>query len=167
MNVYLVRHADALPLGEQGVTTDEGRPLSEPGLRQARQLGQILKRRGVTPAKILTSPLRRAVQTAEELAQALETPGLQVAPCDELAPGRSPKKLVKNLRRLGPGDVLLVGHEPDISRHTARLIGGKKKTRLEFAKGGIACVACDSMPRKKGGVLRWLLTPDWLAAGSA
>ena len=41
MNLYLVRHADALPVGEQGIAVDEDRPLSEEGLRQARLLGHV------------------------------------------------------------------------------------------------------------------------------
>jgi phosphohistidine phosphatase len=146
MNIYLVRHADALPLGEQGISVDEERPLSERGVQSTRRLGENLKRLGVKPVRVLTSPLRRALQTAEELARAFDGAGVPVVRCDLLAPGGSPKKLAKYLRRSDSGDVLLVGHEPDISRHTARLIGGKK-CRLDFAKGAVALVACDHAPR--------------------
>ena len=60
------------PVGEQGIAVDEDRPLSEDGLRQARSLGQGLKRLGISVNQVLTSPLRRAVQTAEELARVLQ-----------------------------------------------------------------------------------------------
>src|SRR5262245_16492491 len=113
MNLYLVRHADARPVGEQGIAADEERPLSEEGLRQARALGQSLKRLGISPNHILTSPLRRAVETAEELARALQLPHGGVQTCDQLGPGQSSKKLAKQLLKVEADNLLLVGHEPD------------------------------------------------------
>jgi phosphohistidine phosphatase len=166
MKLYLVRHADAVPLGEQGITADGDRPLSERGLQDARRLGLALKKLGVAGVKILASPLRRAMQTAEELARALQGAGVEIMPCEELEPGGSPKKLAKYLRRSISGDVILVGHEPDISRHTGRLLGAKK-ARVEFAKGAVACIVCDRPPRKGAGALRWLLTPECLPVASA
>jgi phosphohistidine phosphatase len=163
MNLYLVRHADALPLGEQGVTEDEDRPLSEEGLRQARLVGQALKRLGISLDAILTSPLKRAVQTAEELARVLQVPTGAVENCDQLGPNQASKKLAKHLLKLEAQNLALVGHEPDLGQHTAWLIGSKK-ARLEFAKGAIAFVECDAAPQKGAGALRWLLTPKGLAA---
>jgi phosphohistidine phosphatase len=163
MNLYLLRHADALSLGERGVTADEERPLSERGVLQAEQLAMGLARLGVALDKILTSPLRRALQTAEVLSRKLERPGLETNVCSQLAPGQSTKKLTKLLLRTDADNLILVGHEPDLSRHTAWLIGSKQ-TRLEYSKGAMAHVSCDAIPHKGSGTLLWLITPQWLQA---
>jgi phosphohistidine phosphatase SixA len=105
--------------------------------------------------------LLRARQTAEELLRSLQEPGAELLTCDALEPGGSPKKLAKFLRQLDDEHVALVGHEPDLGRYTAWLIGSKR-ARIEFAKAGIACVACDEPPRRGRGVLLWLLTPAWI-----
>jgi phosphohistidine phosphatase SixA len=118
---------------------------------------------GLTFDEILTSPLRRAAQTAEELAQQMGTPRPDVTPCERLAPGSSSKKLAKYLLASDAKEVLLVGHEPELSEHTAWLIGSKE-ARIEFAKGALACVRCDGVPQKGAGTLAWLITPKWLAA---
>src|SRR5437868_1967603 len=56
VNIYLIRHADALALGERGITQDAGRPLSEDGEIQAKNLGIGLQRKGLRLDKIVTSP---------------------------------------------------------------------------------------------------------------
>ena len=160
MNLYLLRHADAVPLGENGATSDEDRPLSDKGIEQAALLAQGLKHMNVVIDTIVSSPLLRTVQTAEELRRKLDS-AVEIQTCLPLVPGGTSKKLLKCLRKLGGENVLLVGHEPDLSRHLARLIGSKR-TGLEFAKAGIACVSCDEAPRKGTGTLLWLVTPDWL-----
>jgi phosphohistidine phosphatase len=166
MHLYIVRHADALAVGEQGVATDEDRPLSERGQQQARLLAQTLKRLGVAVDQVLTSPLRRSVQTAEELARTLQASRLGLVTCDELAPGYSPKKLAKALLKVDGENILLVGHEPGLSHFTAWLIGAKD-ARLEFSKGGAAFVLCDVQPQKGAGTLEWLVTSKWLKALSS
>jgi phosphohistidine phosphatase len=164
MNLYLVRHGDATPVEGQDAAADEERPLSAKGFEQARSLASGLQRLGVALDAIVTSPLRRAAQTAEELRRLLGTPRREVEQIDELAPGQSSKKLAKQLLKLEGEHILVVGHEPDLGEHTAWLMGSKQ-ARLKFAKGGIACVACDAAPQKGAGTLLWLLTPQWLAAG--
>ncbi|HEV3202877.1 MAG TPA: histidine phosphatase family protein, partial [Gemmataceae bacterium] len=65
MNLYLIRHADAVPLGLQGITQDEERPLSDEGQIQARALTHVLALRGIRLDKIVSSPLVRTRQTTE------------------------------------------------------------------------------------------------------
>lgn len=160
MQIFIIRHADALPLDET-MRGDEERPVSEEGRKQAGQLASAFKRLDARLERVLASPLKRARQTADELAQHLEQPGLLVEETDFLAPGGSVKKLFKLLRKLDLQHVALVGHEPDLGRLAARLIGGKR-ARVEFAKSGMACVACDDPPRAGAGSLLWMLTPMWL-----
>jgi phosphohistidine phosphatase len=161
MNLYFVRHADALPINMQDITSDADRPLSEEGHRQVKRLAGGFKRLDVRVDRVLTSPLRRARQAAEELVQNLGRAGLEVVECDHLAPGGSSRKLAKALRKLDAQHVILIGHEPDLGRHTAHFIGSKR-ARIEYAKGAAACVTCDNPARKGAGALLWLLTPMWL-----
>lgn len=160
MNIYLIRHADALPLGES-MAGDEERPLSDDGREQSARLAAAFKRLDTPLDRVLTSPLKRSRETADLFAQHLGQPGLEVVDCDELAPGGSARKLFKMLRKLNLQHVALVGHEPDLGRASARLIGSKR-AHLEFAKGGVACVLSDDPPRRGTGTLVWMLTPMWL-----
>ena len=114
MRVFLVRHAKA----SQG-EPDELRALNEKGLAQARDLGKRLAAEGVRPAAVLTSPLVRARQTADEIARAT---GTTAEPDERLAPGAT----VDDLRAAvaGRGDpVVVVGHQPDCGRIAAALTG--------------------------------------------
>ena len=160
MQLFIIRHADALPLDDT-MRGDEERPLSDEGHKQTGRLASAFRRLDLRVERVLSSPLKRARQTADETAQHLEQTGLLVEETEHLAPGGSVKKLLKLLRKLDLQHVALVGHEPDLSRFTARLIGGKR-AQIEFAKGGMACVACDDPPRAGAGTLLWMLTPMWL-----
>jgi phosphohistidine phosphatase len=160
VDLYVIRHADAHALGERGVTDDAGRPLTEIGEVQAKAVGTALQARGVRLGMVVTSPLVRARQTAELILAQFrsERPVLQVA--EELAPGGKPKQLARFLRKLGGEAVAVVGHQPDLGESTAWLIGSKK-ARIDLAKAGVALLACPDGPRKGGGSLVWLVTPDW------
>ncbi len=160
MDIYLIRHADALPLGVAGVTQDEDRPLSEEGMMQAKSLAPALQRRGVQPSLVLTSPLLRARQTAEGMLRHWNPPAPELDVCDCLSAGARPKELARLLRNWGGDRVALVGHEPDLGRFAGWLIGGKK-THINLAKAGVASISCDGEPRKRTGSLVWLVTPDW------
>jgi phosphohistidine phosphatase len=162
VELYIIRHADALALGERGVTADKDRPLSEGGERQAAQIAQGLQRRGVKLDLVLTSPLVRARQTAEVLVRPENGVATELKTCEELAPGGRRKKLAKQLLAAGHNAVALVGHQPDLGEFAAWLIGSKK-ANLGLAKAGVAYIECSDLPRRGGGTLTWLVTPDWLA----
>ncbi len=161
MNIYLIRHADALPVDHQHITTDEERPLSDEGLRQVARLVSAFKRLDIPITRIFCSPLKRTLQTAEELARQLGQPQSEVIACEQLLPGGSSKKLCKLLRQHQDQHVLLIGHEPDLGLHTAYLIGSKR-ARIAYAKGGMALVESNDPVRKGTGTLLWMLTSHWL-----
>ncbi len=163
MQIYLIRHADAEPLGAGGADNDEERALTGKGLGQTEELARFFKRLGVDPGAVLTSPLVRSRQTAERL---LEKMGLGEGKCelileDELAPGGSCKGLAKRLSKLSSPVVFLVGHEPDLGRFTAWLIGSKR-AQVELAKAGVAYVDANAPLGKACGSLVWLVTPTLL-----
>jgi phosphohistidine phosphatase len=128
VRLYLVRHADAAP-GEP----DELRPLTVRGRQQARELGARLAAEGATGAAVLTSPLLRARETAEEIARALGT-----APeADErLAPGATATGVRDAVIQHGE-NVVAVGHQPDCARVAAELTGGPEPP---FPKAGLVVI---------------------------
>jgi phosphohistidine phosphatase len=110
MRVYVVRHAKA----EQG-EPDELRPLAEKGREQVRKLRAEL--RDVRFDVVLSSPLRRARETAELLALA------PVEVDDRLAPGATGDDVRAAVDGRGE-TVMTVGHQPDCGRIVAELTGG-------------------------------------------
>ncbi len=161
MDIYLIRHAHAVALGEHGVENDEDRPLSEQGMEQSRRLAATLEQHRVEVDAILTTPLLRARRTAEILLENSHQPtppDLIVE--DRLTPECKPRKLTRVLRELARDRVAIVGHQPDIGVWAAWLIGSKK-AYINFAKAGAAHIVWESELKKGGGALMWLITPEW------
>jgi phosphohistidine phosphatase len=160
MDFYLIRHAEAQPVGEAGITRDEDRPLTEDGRSQCQPLAAALARRAVKVDQVVSSPLLRARQTAESLMQHLPTPAPQLHLCDHLGPGGKRRKLTRFVRNLEGASFALVGHMPDLATYAGWLMGSKK-AQLDLAKAGVACLHFESRPGKGQGVLTWLVGPDW------
>jgi phosphohistidine phosphatase len=160
MNLYLIRHADALALGENGIDDDAERPLSEAGKGQAKGLAHALLRQGVRLDLVLTSPLLRAKQTAEEMVKYLSEPRPEIQVTDFLTPSMRRKRLSNEVVAAARTNIALVGHQPDLGAYAAWLVG-EKKAQLDIAKAGIAFIQCDEEPAKGAGTLLWLVTPAW------
>lgn len=160
MDLYLIRHAHALDLGERGVTTDDDRPLSEKGEAQAVALAKALQQRGIHFDTLCSSPLLRARQTAEILVREWQRTDLEIEFAESLIPEGKPRKIGKTLMRLAGEKIGVVGHMPSMGLLAAWLIGDKE-VNIEFAKAGVAHITCGDLPSKGHGSLRWLVTPDW------
>ena len=119
MRIYLVRHGDAVPEEEAG--SDRDRWLSPHGREAARVLGRLLREQAVAPDTILSSPLPRAVQTAELLATSLDYLGT-VTSLRCLEPAAQPRVAGSAILSAGTS-VLVVSHEPAISAIGAFLLG--------------------------------------------
>ena len=119
MRIYLVRHGDAIP--EEDAGSDRDRWLSTRGREGARVLGRLLREQNVVPDAILTSPLPRAVQTAELIAQALDYL-LPISSRRCFEPSAQPRVAADEIRSAG-GAVLVVSHEPAVSALAAFLLG--------------------------------------------
>ncbi len=163
MNLILVRHAEAVKLGEEGSTTDAERPLSELGRSHAAKLAQVFAERGIAPGAVVTSGLVRATQTAEPLVSLLVGEAKELAVCGHLAPDQyRPKKLTRFVLGLDQQSVVLVGHNPDLSAYLAWLVGAENSA-FDLAKGAAVFVEFDGEPEKGEGRLQWLVTPEWYA----
>jgi phosphohistidine phosphatase len=137
--IYLLRHGDA----EDGSGDDAARRLTRKGERQSEAAGRALATLGVQIDACLSSPKVRALDTARIAAEQLD---VEVEAAEALRGGDfDPLELAA-----GRGEVLLVGHEPDLSNAVATLTGAKLKLR----KGGVAAV--------EDGTLQALLTPRQL-----
>lgn len=139
--IHLLRHGDA----EGGDGDDAARRLTAKGASQAQAAGRALAVLGIEIDACLASPKLRAAETAR---LACEPLGIEPETAGELSGGGFEAAALA----AGRGDVLLVGHEPDLSAEVARLTGAKAKMR----KGGLAIV--------DGTALVALLRPADLAA---
>ena len=130
VRVYLCRHAKAAP-GEP----DDLRELTGKGRKQARALGEQLARAPEPPVLVLTSPLTRARQTAEAIAEATGAP-LRVEP--RLAPGATARDVRAAVAGTA-GSVAMVGHQPDCSEIAFAVTGAD----LGFAPGSMVELELD------------------------
>jgi phosphohistidine phosphatase len=160
MRLYVIRHAEAVAQGQDGIERDEDRPLTAAGKEQSRRLAQALRHQGVALDKLLTSPLKRARETAEGMLAAWGDGAPALAETEALTPGAKKKKLIRELLATGGEAVAIVGHNPDLSELIGWLIG-EKNTSLSLAKAGIACIDFDGSPCKECGTLAWLVSPEW------
>jgi phosphohistidine phosphatase len=160
VELYLIRHADALPLGENGTTQDEERPLSAKGETQSEAVARALSKREIVLDKLYASPLVRAAQTASILLRVWAKPELILETCNLLAPGGKPRKLAKQLLKAEGEKIGLVGHEPDLGEFAAWLLGNKE-AQIHVAKAGVVHILCEGIPSKGGGALQWMVTPEW------
>ena len=146
--MFLIRHAEAVQ--ETLALADPHRHLTANGRRQARALGDRLRWHDCEPTHIWSSPLVRAIQTAELVASGLacET---TVDAMPALTPDEKPRDVVAALTALPAASIIvLVGHEPGLSAVGALLVG-----QPEFASLAKAQAA-----RIVDGVLRWRFAWD-------
>ncbi|HEY6476876.1 MAG TPA: phosphohistidine phosphatase SixA [Polyangia bacterium] len=156
MRVTLIRHAEA---GDDA-PTDEVRSLTARGREDARRLGHALARRGVEFSLMVTSPLVRAVQTAEIVAAEIAYRE-RVAITDLLVPEGAASRLLTWLKTAareveGAPSIALVAHEPILSALAALLIGKARYPPLRKAEALRIRIGAASSGNPDGkGILRW------------
>ena len=161
MKIYILRHGIAEDA--QGSQPDSERALTPEGRKKLRIVLRAADAAGVSPSLILTSPYRRAVQTAQLAAEVLSHKA-ELVQTKILEPSSQPRAAWDEIRvHKDESGILLAGHEPLFSSLTAYLLGCPE-LRIDFKKGALACVEIDSFTAEPHGVLKWMLTPK-LAAG--
>ena len=150
MQLYFLRHGEADWPG--WTKPDDERPLTDFGKKEVRQVAKFLNRLKVKPDLIVTSPLPRALQTAEVAAEQLKT---KLRQDEALEPGFGISELSTVLTRHRSRVLMLVGHEPDFSSVISALTGGFVK----MSKAGVALIDID--PETEKGRLLWLFPPKF------
>lgn len=155
MTIYFLRHASA----GKSVTDpkkDDRRPLDEEGILQARYIGRMLANLDVQVEQIVSSPLKRALQTASLVANelAFEAP---IRTDDALLPGSGFDQFRALLSRLRKFEaIIVVGHNPNLTEFLSKTISGSSgSAEIEFKKGAVARVELEG----RGGTLHWLVVP--------
>ncbi|HET6343505.1 MAG TPA: phosphohistidine phosphatase SixA [Myxococcota bacterium] len=163
--VYIMRHG----LAESGAgRPDEERRLTPEGVAQMRRAVLGLERMGVQIDRIVASPLKRTVQTAELVAEVL-APGARVIESVALSTSGSAAATLGELLSShgGVGRIFLVGHLPDVAVLVGLLIRGEARGSFNFAPGSLACVHFDGAVSRGGGTLRWLMSSAQLQTAAA
>ena len=160
MQVYLLRHAIAVPRGTASFPNDD-RPLTEDGIKKMTKAAKGAAKILPTIEIILTSPLKRAYETASILAKAIGAEH-RLEICKFLQPNGSMKNVMSTLAKYKDlQSILIVGHGPDIGFIAAALLGSTDDF-IEFKKGALCCIEVESIPPKNHGTLLWHLPPRFL-----
>ncbi len=152
MILYFLRHGKA---GQPRATNDDARELSDKGRDALRNAAPLWRRLNLRPDLVLSSPLPRALQTAELFCEAV---GGEPIADDRLRPGAGWGDLARAMAAHGDARrVMFVGHEPDLSSAIVELTGAAS---VRMRKGGLACLEFYGIPEPGGGEIAWLLDPD-------
>ena len=162
MDLFVLRHGKASQSSEN--PDDIMRALTGSGRKEIRAIARWLRRGDVRFNAIASSPLIRASETAGIVARILDAKDKLVI-WDDLAPGGDPDSICYHAAQVGDdAQVLIVGHEPDLSSLIGRIISGGGTSSIVLAKGGLAKIKDFSFDRQPSGDLQWLLTPKQIMA---
>ena len=155
MEIYLLRHGIAED--HAASARDADRRLTEEGRAKLRRVLERAHQAGVAPSLILSSPYRRALETAEIAAHELGYEG-KIVRSPALTPNSSPQQVWDAIREhREESAVLVAGHEPLFSANVAYLLG-TTRAMVHFRKGALVRIDVESSGPTPAGVLEWMLT---------
>jgi phosphohistidine phosphatase len=155
--VFVIRHAEA----EEPVDAarerrnDDQRRLTESGKRDMHRGAEGLTTLTDDIQLILTSPLKRAVETAEILHAAFHQAKLREHPL--LSPGFDPDALLESIAA-HPGAIALVGHEPDLSQWIGYMTTGDVRSVVRMKKGSVCRLDMPEPALPGEACIAWLIT---------
>ena len=155
MILYFVRHASA-GTATSNLKKDEKRPLDDDGIQQCGVVGRALAALNVQPDVIISSPLKRATQTASLIGNELGYEGKLL-----LEPALRPEASFADFRRMlekyaKHEAIMVVGHNPSITEFLARIITTSgSEAMVDFKKGAVA----RAETTRHAATLNWFLTP--------
>jgi phosphohistidine phosphatase len=154
MELYLLRHG----IAEDNAATDADRQLTEEGRHKLRRVMKRAAAADVSPSLILSSPYKRAVETAEIAAAELDYKG-KILRVGSLTPDSSPPSVWNEIRdHRDESSILLAGHEPLFSATVAYLLGSTQEM-VDFRKSALVRIDIHGFGAQPQGVLQWMLTP--------
>ncbi len=156
MEIYVLRHGEAEPRNEN--VSESDRKLTRKGKRDTERVVELARAFKVHPDVVLSSPYVRALTTARIAVKCFKPkPALRVT--QVLLPEYAPKEVWKEIRAHSEAQqILLVGHEPQLSSVLAYLLGCPALA-VDFKKSALAAIEMDGIESVPRGDLKWLITP--------
>jgi len=163
LELYLLRHGEAGRRTAIAAGQDSGDlPLTIAGKEEIAVLARSLKHLDLKFDAIISSPLKRAIQTAKIIAKALDMEK-RVSIWNELVPEGDRSKLYNRLNQYTTeSTILMVGHQPYLTDIICDMIFQKRVnqvSQINLKKAGLAKIRVISLMPNTNGELRWLLTP--------
>jgi phosphohistidine phosphatase len=160
MRIVVMRHGIAIDREHPECPPDPERFLTDEGQQRTRRAARGLKRMNVRPDQVISSPWRRAVETAQICADVLGLDPDDLERRDDLLPEADPRSIVDHLRTLDTDCSIVVGHAPHVDRLVATLLGADDRTMSSLKKSGAASIVLATAD--SDAWLEWLLTPKIL-----
>ena len=162
MQVLIVRHAIAFERDPLQWADDRQRPLTPDGDQKMRREARGLAKLVLSVDVLLSSPWKRALQTAEILHQEAGWPVPRESAA--LEGDRSPRGVLTALRQHPDAmSIAVVGHEPQTHELVSYLLtGDAARVMIEFKKGGVAALSLEGPLRSGTAMLLWSLPPRHL-----
>jgi phosphohistidine phosphatase len=155
---FLVLFRHGMAEDHTGTKPDGDRSLTEQGHAKTKRAARGLEEIFPEADALYSSPLVRAMQTALWLAKAYGEK-LKVQVTDALLPGADPKELAELLASQEGRNVIVVGHEPNLTNDLAHFVSGTSSLRADLKKAGCIGIQLDEQGR---GTLEWMLSPRML-----
>jgi phosphohistidine phosphatase len=158
MNLFFLRHGKAHPRGPQW-RPDSKRPLTREGETKMFDVARGFQAMDVSFDMILTSPYARALRTAEIVAEVYKS--RKPIATSRLAPNAGAQEIIDEIHEdfSSAEGIVLVGHEPGLSRLISTLLTGEEGMATELKKAGLCKLEIKNLFFGKCARLHWLLTP--------
>jgi phosphohistidine phosphatase len=159
MELYILRHAIAEPAPNPPSGGDSKRRLTAEGADKMRRAAKGMKALELSFDLIISSPYPRAKETAEIVMEVLQS-GKRLELSALLQPDGNLKEFIEELKRKHgeKKQVLIVGHEPGLSRLISVLTSGQARTSIELKKGALCKLTAETLEYDRCATLEWLLT---------
>jgi phosphohistidine phosphatase len=150
--VYILRHGEA----SHEALNDRGRPLSDDGKLSITRVAKYLADEKILLAKIITSPLLRAWQTAQIIGDSFKV-NESIQESEYLLPESNPVDIIMELKSFRDDEkILLISHHPFLSLLISKLTGNLTN-KIEMRTSSLACVEIRQPAVEGKGVLKFIM----------
>jgi len=161
MNLFILRHGLAVEPGTAGYD-DAARPLTSEGKSKLNLIAAAMLKLDLSFDLILSSPYTRTRQTAEIVAERLKLSD-KLEFISPLEPQGNSSDLIKLIKKGASAEnILLVGHEPNLSELISLLVFGELQSVVVMKKAGLAKLGVTTLKAGRCAMLEWLMTPKQL-----
>jgi phosphohistidine phosphatase len=154
-----MRHGEATRRDGSNIGSANEKTLTDNGIEESECIAKMMLKNGCEPDVIVSSPIRRAVETATLMNNIFEDSG-KVIVSEELRMGCDPHTLFSWLKAIFNQDILLVGHMPDVSNLTSFALTGSFGLEVVFFTSTVCCISFENGIRAGKGLLEWLIHPE-------